>query len=207
MTQRGGPTAGEMADVSAQELARLAHSGCSDSFAELARRYRPRLLHILEHRLAGRLADAEDVAQEALIRAWKRIELYDDRYPFRAWLIRIALHLATDHQRRQRRSSSQLVLSEASEPCAHSGAAEAMQKQEASENLWATARRTLSVSQFTVLWLRYGEAMSIKEVAEATGRTTVGVRVLLHRARAALALQVNHRANTCSVESNDGRGD
>jgi DNA-directed RNA polymerase specialized sigma24 family protein len=82
-----------------------------------------------------------------------------------------------------------------------------MQKQEASENLWATARRTLSVSQFTVLWLRYGEAMSIKEVATATGRTTVGVRVLLHRARAGLAPHVNHLVNTRSVASNDGRED
>jgi hypothetical protein len=52
--------------------------------------------------------------------------------------------------------------------------------------LWDAAR-TLGAGRFRVLWLRYGEDMSIEEIAAVTGRTRLAVRVLLHRARTSLA--------------------
>ena len=53
-------------------------------------------------------------------------------------------------------------------------------------NLWALAR-TLSPSQYDVLWLRYAEALSIQEIARVTRKSQVHVRVTLYRARVAMA--------------------
>jgi len=48
-------------------------------------------------------ADAEDVAQEALLRAYRRFERLRDRGRFRAWLVRIAFRLAIDRLRSSKR--------------------------------------------------------------------------------------------------------
>ena len=48
-------------------------------------------------------ADAEDVAQEALLRAYRRFERLRDRARFRAWLVRIAFRLAIDRTRSSKR--------------------------------------------------------------------------------------------------------
>jgi RNA polymerase sigma-70 factor (ECF subfamily) len=47
--------------------------------------------------------DAEDVAQEALVRAYRNLAGLRDRERFRAWLVRIAWRLALDHRRSSRR--------------------------------------------------------------------------------------------------------
>src|SRR5712692_6461722 len=48
-------------------------------------------------------ADAEDVAQEALLRAYRRFDRLRDRNRFRAWLVRIAFRLALDRLRSSKR--------------------------------------------------------------------------------------------------------
>src|SRR2546427_13065510 len=48
-------------------------------------------------------ADAEDVAQEALLRAYERFDRLRDRHRFRAWLVRIAFRLALDRLRSAKR--------------------------------------------------------------------------------------------------------
>ncbi len=50
------------------------------------------------------------------------------------------------------------------------------------DNLWQQARR-LPASQYTALWLRYAEDMSVREVAGVMGKTQVYVKVLLYRGR------------------------
>ncbi len=47
--------------------------------------------------------DAEDVAQEALVRAYRKLSSLRDRERFRAWLVRISWRLAIDHRRSARR--------------------------------------------------------------------------------------------------------
>ncbi|HBE71743.1 MAG TPA: hypothetical protein DDW52_26670, partial [Planctomycetaceae bacterium] len=56
----------------------------------------------------------------------------------------------------------------------------------ASSNIWATASANLSADQYAALWLRYGEDMDMSEIASVLGKTKVGVRVMLHRARGKL---------------------
>jgi RNA polymerase sigma-70 factor, ECF subfamily len=55
-------------------------------------------------------ADAEDVAQEALLRAYRRFERLRDRRRFRAWLVRIAFRLALDRARSAKRREQRETL-------------------------------------------------------------------------------------------------
>jgi len=77
--------------------------------AELRREFEERLAECgtLAFRVAPGVlrdaSDAEDVAQEALLQAFRRFRHLRDRSRFRAWLIRIAFRLALDHSRSSRR--------------------------------------------------------------------------------------------------------
>jgi RNA polymerase sigma-70 factor, ECF subfamily len=167
-----------------EDLARRARSGCVASYEELARRFRPRLLHVVQRKLGGCLEDAEDVTQETLARAWNRIGNFDGRGRFSTWLFTIALRAATDHHRRFGRRVTSTIDGQSAE--SREGPEATAHRRELSENLWGIAGRVLSESQYTVLWLRYGEGMSVGDVAKVVGKTSLGTRVLLHRARSLL---------------------
>ncbi len=176
---------GELTEMPAEQLARRAQSGCAAAFTELTRRYRPRLVRFLEKRLSGHRSDAEDVAQDALIKAWQRIERYDPRYQFTTWLYTIAARVGTDCLRRRKPLAELEQVPERIQDD-RSDVQEMFVRSEQADNIWSTAREVLSESQFSVLWLRYSEGLAVKEVAQVLRKTTIGVRVLLHRSRAAL---------------------
>jgi DNA-directed RNA polymerase specialized sigma24 family protein len=58
-----------------------------------------------------------------------------------------------------------------------------------SAGIWAAARN-LGGSQYRVLWLRYGEDMTIEAIAASLGKSRLAVRLLLHRARKNLMRRV-----------------
>jgi RNA polymerase sigma-70 factor (ECF subfamily) len=85
-------------------LVRRARLGDEDAFARLVEPHRAEL-HLHCYRLTGSLTDADDMLQETLLRAWRRIETFEGRAPFRIWLYRVATttclnELATRGRRR-----------------------------------------------------------------------------------------------------------
>lgn len=177
----------DLSAVSDEQLACRAQSGCRASFAELVRRMRPRLLHLLRRRTRS-LSDAEDLAQETFLRAYRRIGDYRATWRFSTWLFTIAARLAADHHRARRVTRSlpaaYPIPDDAPPPF------QTMIEEDVRDNLWAAAHRVLDDRQYLALWLRYGEQMSVREVAEVMRKSSVHVRVLLHRARCKLAPHV-----------------
>ena len=57
----------------------------------------------LAYRLLGNAGEAEDVTQDAFVRAWHSFAQYDRERPFEGWLFRIVTNLVIDRRRRQKR--------------------------------------------------------------------------------------------------------
>ncbi len=128
--------------------------------------------------------DAEDVAQEALVRAYRKLPSLRDRERFRAWLVRIAWRLAIDHRRsgKRRELREQVALETGGAPTAEDMAAAS----EFKERLWrAIDALPEPLRVVTVLAAIEGHTMSelssLLELPEGT------VKSRLHVARKQLA--------------------
>ena len=85
------------------EMIAAARAGDQDAFRALIDPYQRELL-VHCYRIVGSLEDAEDLLQETLLRAWRRLDSFAERAPLRAWLYKIATNAALDSldRRRQR---------------------------------------------------------------------------------------------------------
>jgi RNA polymerase sigma-70 factor (ECF subfamily) len=168
-----------------EELAREARAGSRRSFEELAQRYKRRLFVYLRPRL-GSDQDAEDMVQETFLKLFRNIRSYDPAFRFSTWLYTSANRLAISSYRKKRIPTGKLDMEAAVAPAdPEFGAA----GEAGSSGLWAAAR-TLGGSQYRVLWLRYGEDMTIEDIAVSFGKSRLAVRLLLHRARKNLMKRV-----------------
>lgn len=76
--------------------------GAEQSFEEFVRLYESNLLRVT-YRILYDYGEAEDAVQETLIRAYQRIDTYNDDYRFATWLYRIATNVAIDRLRQRKR--------------------------------------------------------------------------------------------------------
>jgi RNA polymerase sigma-70 factor (ECF subfamily) len=84
----------------ARELSR-ARSGDEAAFERLVRPYR-RELQVHCYRILGSVQDAEDMLQETLVAAWRRLDAFEERASLRTWLYRIATNASLGVLRRSR---------------------------------------------------------------------------------------------------------
>src|SRR2546428_7927994 len=89
-------------------LVRRAQAGDVHAFGELFRRYRTRIF-ALALQLCGSVSDADDVSQDAFLRAFRRIGDFEGRSEFFTWVYRIAINLSLNLRRdRKRRAGADL---------------------------------------------------------------------------------------------------
>jgi RNA polymerase sigma-70 factor (ECF subfamily) len=127
-------------------------------------------------------AEAEDVAQEAFVRAYKSLRRFDARRPFRPWLLRIVTNLAINSRRSSRRRDAMTARVER-DTSRRSGADVAEQAAQAEEarRVWE-AVATLRPEEQTLVYLRYFLGVSEEAAATAIGRPAGTVKSRLHRA-------------------------
>jgi RNA polymerase sigma-70 factor (ECF subfamily) len=82
-----------------QDLVSDALQGDRLAFGELVNRYREGAVAVV-YSMTADAHLAEEAAQEAFIRAWQRLYSYKPQYPFRSWILSIAVHIALDTLRR-----------------------------------------------------------------------------------------------------------
>lgn len=86
----------------ATTLVEAARTGDPKAFDELVKRYRPRIFALALH-MTGSRSDADDITQDAFLRAYAKLSEFEGRSEFFTWLYRIALHRALNMQRDRRR--------------------------------------------------------------------------------------------------------
>ena len=164
--------------------------------ADLARVFADerRFLFGLCYRMTGSAADADDLVQETFARALASPPARTD-VPWRPWLVRVALNLARDELRRRKRRAykgpwlpepvddAELV-EPSHEPASTTGRYELL---ESVSFAFLLALEALSPAQRAVLLLRDVFEYTGAETAAALDLSEANARVLLHRARGALA--------------------
>lgn len=174
-------------DSNIEEVVLAAQAGCRESFEQIVGHFEKRIFHFLCH-LSRNSHDAEDLTQITFLKAYRDLQSYTSGRSFGAWLFTIAKRTALNHLRSAKRTE-ELTADYAAETESPSAA---LEKNDGRENIWNLAR-TLKPHSYEVLWLRYGEGFSVAETARVMNTNQIRVRVLLHRARAALAKKLERR--------------
>jgi len=158
--------------------------------AELRREFEERLAECgsLAFRVARGVlrdaADAEDVAQEALLQAFRRFRHVRDRSRFRSWLVRIAFRLALDHSRSSRRRERRETLWAVAGP---RPTAEDLAAAREFGRRMEKAMETLPEKLRLLLLLSAMDGHSLEEVADLLHLPVGTVKSRLHIARRRLA--------------------
>jgi RNA polymerase sigma-70 factor (ECF subfamily) len=164
--------------------------GRTEAFGDLVSRYQDRLLGTLVTML-GSVEDARDVAQEAFVQAYQKLDSFRGQSQFYSWLFRIALNSSVDHHRRQRRPTVSIDATRE-----QTGAEPTDQHPEISptfgverterQALVQLALSKLSPDYRQVLVLKEMEDMKYDEIAELVKIPVGTVRSRIHRGRAEL---------------------
>lgn len=163
-----------------RKLVERHQAGDRTAFAELYARHYGRLIRYCR-RLVRDSHMAEEIAQDAFLRAYTSLDRLDGDRRFYPWVTVIARHLAIDHARRHGRVQPQSDVD-----AGHTGAAEDVVVQRFEGDQVRTALQRVRARHREVLHLRDWEGLSYDTIAERLGVTPTAVPPLLHRARAAL---------------------
>lgn len=196
--------------IEMEQLA-AARQGDSQKFSELTEPYR-RELQVHCYRILGSLHEGEDMVQETILKAWKRLDTYEGRASFRSWLYKIATNSCLDFldQKKSRRllpfegrspsDPKTPILPPTPEiswlepfPDEWLGDKSAINPEarysdtESISLAFLTALQTLPPRQRAVLILRDVLDFSANETSEVLELTTSSVNSALHRARTTLS--------------------
>jgi len=163
------------------DLLAKAQRGNLFAFEEIVKRYQRRVYGIA-YRIVRRHDVADDVAQEAFIRALNALASFDVARPFGPWICRIAANLAVNHTRSPEAREDPLPEGHAETPAHNPGPLDGVLEGEA-RGVLAAAIARLPAEQRAVFVLRVVEELSYKEIAEALDISIGTVMSRLSRAR------------------------
>jgi len=135
----------------------------------------------LSYLLLGDPDDAQDIAQETFLRAWKHLRRFDPARPLRPWLLSIASNLASNRRRSAGRYVSALMRAFRSEPASSSGPEESSTRQMEAADLWKAVQQ-LSMPDQQIIYLRYFLELSVSESSQVLDLAEGTVKSRLSRA-------------------------
>jgi len=166
-----------------ESLASRSRHGDLAAFEILARRYQGRVFSYAA-RMTGDAHEAEDLAQETLLRVYQSLERFDTAQPFVAWVFGIASHVCCDWLRRRGRRREQVM---ETVDAVHRGASPAAEAVAAEDReRVASAVQRLPRKYREVIVLHYVEDMGYDDVAAALGIRPDAARRRALRARTML---------------------
>jgi RNA polymerase sigma-70 factor (ECF subfamily) len=168
-----------MTDLSGEAIRRAAN-GDAAAWEPLVRAHQEAVFR-LAYLLLGDPDEAEDVAQETFLRAWKHLQRFDATRPLRPWLLSIAANLASNQRRSAGRYVVALMRAFRNEPASSAGVEEGSNRHMEANDLWKAVQQ-LSMSDQKIIYLRYFLELSVTETAEALDVAEGTVKSRLSRA-------------------------
>ena len=181
-------------DTSESELVSAAQRGNWPAYAELVKRHQASVRACLAVRLE-QPHEAEDLAQEAFVTAFRKLNEFDAERPFGPWVRSIAFNLLRNHWRKFRvvgiggdEELAALVEQRIALRAAGNEGPELAALRDCLEQLDGPARALVE--------RRYADDISVREIAEEQGRKYSAVTMQLHRVREVLAACVQGKLGT-----------
>ena len=191
-------------DAVERDLVEKARGGNLFAFEEIVRRHERRV-YAVAFRILRRHDAADDVAQEAFVRAWRNLADFDLERPFAPWICRIAANLAVNEVRSPRAREEGLPEGHAESPSVGESPLEGVLDAEA-RSLLDAAVAALPLEQRAVFTLRVYEEQSYKEIAEGLGISAGTVMSRLSRAREKLRLALLPYLGPTAARAGGGSG-
>ncbi|MBN1537342.1 MAG: sigma-70 family RNA polymerase sigma factor [Anaerolineales bacterium] len=172
-------------NVEDNQLVQFARQGNVQAYGEIYNRYADRIYRYFVSHMDNP-HDAEDLTEEVFFRVWRSLSNYEEKgIPFYALLFQVARNGLIDFYRRSAQSKQLVSIDDLSIPDDGLDPGEMLLKSSRHKEL-RDAMKELREDYHTVLSLRFLSGLSPDETAKAMGRSSGAVRVLQHRALAAL---------------------
>jgi RNA polymerase sigma-70 factor (ECF subfamily) len=176
-----------------EELVALARKNDQRATEDLVHRYQQKAYAIAYHFSDGNMQDAEDLTQEAFLRAFQNLENFRGDSSFYTWFYRILVNVCLDGRRRRNRRrkiflpwqreplEKGLSPEERSDPEAHERSLKSISEKELSRDI-RESLKSLPEKQRLAFQLKALHGMSIQEVARVMGTAEGTVKSHLFRA-------------------------
>ncbi len=183
----------------------MTKNGDGPAFNNIVQKYRQPIYNFCYRMLKNR-NETEDAVQEIFMRAYARLDTYDDRHKFSTWLFSIASHYCIDTLRKQRfqviswdNLAPWYCIPEQDGPQPEKALIEAEASQEVQRLI-----RTLPPEYRTTIILKYWDTMSYQEIAQRMDTTVSAIKSKLFRARKMIAARaskgrVSHHQDTAVI--------
>jgi RNA polymerase sigma-70 factor, ECF subfamily len=166
--------------VTEADLVSRARGGDADAWAILIQMHQEAVFR-LAYLILGHAGDAEDIAQDTFIRAYRYLYKFDTSRALRPWLLSIAANLARNHLRSLGRYWRQLQRAARLNPEPISDVERDAAGRAEAQALWHAIRQLDPVDQ-EIIYLRYFLELSVDETAESLNIAAGTVKSRLHRA-------------------------
>lgn len=172
--------------------------GDQNAFGDIVELYKDKVYQI-SYRILGNKHEAEDIAQEAFIRAYVNIQSFNMNLKFSTWIYRIATNLCIDRIRKKKPdyyldaevSGAEGLTMYSSIPANTSLPEDDVESLELQELIQKEISK-LPEKYRTVIVLRYIEELSLNEISEILDIPLGTVKTRIHRGREALRKQLRH---------------
>lgn len=167
-------------------------AGNHSSYEELVLRHKD-YAYSIALRILNNSMDAEEVAHDAFVKAFRSLKNFNQQAKFTTWLYRIVFNTAISRKRKAHNLNTEIeaadkVISDSPQP-------EALVEQEERAMFIKDAMAKLQPVDATILTLFYMKQLNLEEIGQITGTKANSVKVKLHRARKRLAIELNSLLN------------
>ncbi len=157
--------------------------GDTNAFGHLVDTYKD-MVYSLALKMTKNVEDAEEVSQDAFVKAYSALSGFKGDAKFSTWLYRIVYHTGLDKIKKNTSKRKEVEINEYTGNQIQSvdDVLQHIDRAERSE-MMATCLDLLPTDERTVLWLFYFEEKSLKEIIAITAMSSSNLKVKLHRAR------------------------
>jgi RNA polymerase sigma-70 factor, ECF subfamily len=188
--------------LSESEIVRRAHLGDATAWDVVIRLHQAPVFRFA-YLLVRDPVEAEDIAQETFLRAYRAFASFDPERNLRPWLLSITANLSRNRRRSLGRYMAALGRFFHADTHEQVGVEDLTARKEEKQILWLAIQR-LSETDRQVIYLRYFLELSVDEVAQATGVASGTVKSRLHRSLKRLRIVLKQELPEYWKEWNNG---